>query len=138
MSNRAPNLTTERVDAICEVIRGMSGRVSWPAVIKAVAASMGARYTRQALFQHERIRVAVAAAKGAADKPATSRQRPMSAEMQAVVERLRRVERENQECRMLNERLMGKFVRWAYNASLRGITEAQLDEALPPVDRNGG
>ena len=33
--------------------------------------------------------------------------------------------------------LMEQFVRWAYNASTRGLTEDFLNQALPPTNRHG-
>jgi hypothetical protein len=119
-----------------ELVRGLEGRKTWPALIAAVEKALGATYSRYGLFKHEKIRVAMEAGKASSESGSKQTSRPMSKELKATFERLQRVEQENAELTILLERMRMKFVRWAYNASLRGITEAQLDEPLPFIDRN--
>ena len=58
MTRRSPNLTSDRIDLVVDIIRGWDGRLTWPALIQAIAKRMRATYTRQALYNQERIRIA--------------------------------------------------------------------------------
>ncbi|NEX60091.1 hypothetical protein [Noviherbaspirillum galbum] len=135
MMKRSPNLTAQRIDKIIEIIHGWEGRLTWPALIKAVAAKMHATYTRQALFKQERIRVAYETYR--ASKPDAVGGRPVSAALKASMERIQRLELENAGLKKREALLLEQFVRWAYNASTRGLTEAFLNQALPPTNRQG-
>lgn len=139
MTRRSPNLTPERVDAILEIIRGWDGRLTWPALIEAVAAKFRATYTRQALYKQERIRVAYETyrentSESGGDNAAS---RPVSAAHQASMDRIARLEQENAELKKREALLLEQFVRWAYNASTRGLTEDFLNQSLPAANRRG-
>jgi DNA-binding transcriptional MerR regulator len=62
-------------------------------------------------------------------------QKVSSPELQVVNERIARLEAENQRLRMENDRLLGQFVRWAYNAYIRGLDEQFLARPLPIINR---
>ena len=135
MTRRSPNLTPEKIAMIVEVIRSWDGRLTWPGLVKEVFEKTGATYTRQALYKHESIRIAYEAHQ---NKGSTSDAgRPVPAALQASTERVRRLEVENAELRKREALLMEQFVRWAYNASTRGLTEDFLNQALPPTNRQG-
>jgi hypothetical protein len=55
---REKNLDDKVVATVVEVLDGWSGRLSWKALIEAIARRAGLSYTRQALHRHERIRLA--------------------------------------------------------------------------------
>ena len=135
MSRRSPNLTPERIATIIEVIRGWEGRLTWPNVIKVVSEKTHATYTRQALFKHESIRIAFETKRENIGK--TSGERPVPAALKASMERVQRLETENAELRSREALLLEQFVRWAYNASTRGLTDDFLNQALPPTNRRG-
>jgi hypothetical protein len=92
-------------------------------------------YTRQALYKHESIRIAYEAYRENGSD--TEQGRPVPAELKASTERVKRLEMENAELRKREALLMEQFVRWAYNASTRGLTEDFLNQALPPTNRHG-
>lgn len=135
MTNRSPNLTPDRIDAVVEIIRGWDGRLTWPALIKAVAKKLYATYTRQALYKQERIRVAYEAYRETND--GTPGARPVPAALKASMERVQRLEQENAELKKREALLLEQFVRWAYNAASRGLSEDFLNQALPPTNRHG-
>jgi hypothetical protein len=135
MIRRSPNLTPEKIAVIVEVIRSWDGRLTWPGLVKEVFQKTGATYTRQALYKHESIRIAYEAHREEGDASDTGR--PVPAALQASTERVRRLEVENAELRKREALLMEQFVRWAYNASTRGLTEDFLNQALPPTNRHG-
>ena len=135
MTRRSPNLTPEKIALIVEVIRSWDGRLTWPGLVKEVLEKTGASYTRQALYKHESIRIAYEThrERGSAGDAG----RPVPAALQASTERVRRLEIENAELKKREALLVEQFVRWAYNASTRGLTEAFLNQALPPKNRRG-
>ena len=51
------------------------------------------------------------------------------------MERMARLEAENQRLEAENQRLLEQFVTWAYNAHTRGITKEFLNQPLPRVNR---
>lgn len=136
MTRRSPNLTTARIDFIIEIIRGWDGRLTWPALIQAVANRLRATYTRQALYNHERIRVAFETYR-ASNSAGGIEGRPVSAALKASMERVQRLELENAELRKREGLLLEQFVRWAYNAASRGLSEDYLNQPLPPTNRHG-
>ncbi|MYN47596.1 hypothetical protein GTP23_21355 [Pseudoduganella sp. FT93W] len=134
---RAKNLSTVDIEAIVKILDGWSGKLTWDLLIKAIARRSKAVYTRQALNNHERIKNAFALRKSAVTgKPGSSDIKGgSSSELQAALERIARLEGENQRLRMENNRFMEKFATWAYNAHSRGLNEAFLSQPLPIVNR---
>jgi len=120
--------------SIVEVIDGWSGKLSWCLLIEEVARRTGLTYTRQTLHRHERIRVAFSAHRKALPH-ATSDPVSRFPEVQLLLDKLARLEGENRRLIAENGALLEQFVRWAYNAHTRGLSEAFLNSALPLVDR---
>jgi hypothetical protein len=138
MKRRSPNLTPARIEAIVTMVRAWEGRLTWPALIQAAEERFGCAYTRQALFKHAPIRVAYDVYRSAA--PASARgklNRPVSAALQAAMDRVHRLQQENAELRTREMLLLEQFHRWAYHASSRGLTQDFLDQPLPPLNRRG-
>lgn len=135
MNRRSPNLTPDKIAAIVQIIRTWDGRLTWPGLVSELAKEINATYTRQALYKHESIRVAYEAFRENDSKIEPVRQIPVA--LKASAERVRRLEIENAELRKREALLMEQFVRWAYNASTRGLTLDFLNQALPPTNRLG-
>lgn len=138
MKRRSPNLTAARVEAIVTMVRAWEGRLTWPALIQAAEKRFGCAYTRQALFKHAPIRIAYDVYRSAT--PASVRVkpgRPVSAALQAAMDRVHRLQQENAELRRREMLLLEQFHRWAYHASSRGLTQHFLDQPLPPLNRRG-
>ena len=136
--SRAKNLSDEDIAKIVKIIDGWNGRLCWAKLVDKIAQTLGARYTRQALHRHERIRSAFSVYRngGWREEVAGGLARPPSSpELGAALSRIARLEAENRRITDENERLLEQFVRWSYNAHIRGLKEAQLNLALPPVDR---
>ncbi|MBU2848079.1 hypothetical protein HF925_05700 [Acidithiobacillus ferriphilus] len=136
-SRRSPNLTSERVAAIVEVIRAWEGRLTWPALIKSVAKKMHCNYTRQALFNQELIRVAYETYRASNKEGSPGSGRPVSAALRAALDRSKRLELALAEAQKRESLLLEQFVRWAYNAGTRGLTVDFLNQPLPPTNRLG-
>lgn len=135
-ARRSPNLTADRVASIVEIVRAWEGRLTWPALIKAVAKKMNCTYTRQALFNQELIRVAYETYR-ATNSGAIGSGRPVSAALKSALDRARRLELELGEAKRREGLLLEQFVRWAYNASSRGLSSEFLNQPLPPTNRLG-
>lgn len=134
--SRAKNLRDEDVARIVEVLDGWSGKLSWELLIESVEKRLFARYTRQALHKHTRIKDAFAHRKavlaGSGERP---RKTASSPELQLALDRIERLTGENERLEAENARLLEQFVRWAYNAHTRNLDEAFLSRPLPTVDR---
>jgi uncharacterized protein (UPF0335 family) len=133
---RAKNLSAADVETIVRILDGWSGKLTWDLLIQAIARRTKATYTRQALNNHERIKNAFALRKDAlAGKSSSSDKKVESPELQVALERIERLEGENQRLQSENNSLMEKFATWAYNAHMRGLDEKFLSQPLSVVDR---
>lgn len=133
---REKNLDDKVVATIVEVLDGWTGRLSWKTLLDAVERRAGLRYTRQTLHRYERIRLAFAVRKrallGHMDEPSREAMPP---ELRAALDRVARLEAENQRLAAENNNLLEQFARWAYNAQTRNLTKEFLNYPLPGVDR---
>jgi len=59
----------------------------------------------------------------------------MSPEVAALIQKVRRVEAENERLNFENEVLLAQFARWAYNAHSKGVTKEILDKPLTPITK---
>ncbi|SOE57651.1 hypothetical protein SAMN05446935_1243 [Burkholderia sp. YR290] len=132
---REKNLDDSVVATIVEVLDGWSGRLTWEALIEVVERREGLRYTRQALHRHERIRLAFAVRKKALSGEDAQPRQASSPELQVALDRIARLEAENQRLVAENHALLEQFARWAYNAHTRNLTGEFLNNPLPAVDR---
>ncbi|MFY4698332.1 hypothetical protein [Burkholderia glumae] len=132
---RERNLDDKVVAIIVEVLDGWNGRLTWEALIEAVEKREGLRYTRQTLHRHERIRLAFTVRKKALSGQGAEPREVASPELQVALERIARLEAENQRLAAENNALLEQFARWAYNAHTRNLTEDFLNHPLPAVDR---
>ena len=134
---RARNLADADIAEIVAILDGWTGKLSWELLIQAVRQRKHATYTRQALHKHERIKLAFSVCKSrlAATDPG-SVIKVGSPELQAALERIKRLEGENARLMAENQALLGQFACWAYNAGTRGLDHAFLSRPLPQVDRD--
>jgi hypothetical protein len=134
---RGKNLEDESITRIAALLDGWSGKLTWDLLLDAVERHLRVRYTRQALNNHARIpdafrhRKKMLAASSAARRPNGQ----TSPELAPCLERIARLEGENQRLRDENDRFLAQFVRWAHNAYLHGVDKQTLDRELPLVDR---
>ena len=132
---RGKNLTDDAIEQIVRLLDAWSGKLTWEGLIEAIVPRLHCRYTRQALFKHERIRAAYVLRKGSLGSNKTAVRRG-SWQADEAVARIARLEAENQRLEAENGRLLEQFVVWAYNAHLRGLSKEFLSEPLPPVNRH--
>lgn len=137
MTRRSPNLTPARIESIVGIIRDWEGRLTWNSLIEMIMAKSHVTYTRQSLHKHHAIRIAYETYRATQAQGPGSSERPISASLNASSERVARLESENAELKVRESLLVEQFVRWAYNASTRGLTEDFLNQALPASNRHG-
>jgi hypothetical protein len=138
---RARNLDDAAIADIVAILDGWTGKLSWELLVDAIERRKHARYTRQGLDKHERIKHAFALRKKAiAEAIAAGRDAGVpdveSPELQAALERIARLEAENARVEAENQRLLGQFACWAYNAHTRGLDKVFLSRPLPAVNRD--
>lgn len=134
--SRAKNLRDTDVTKIVEALDGWTGKLTWELLIDAIEKRLFARYTRQALHKHTRVKEAFVHRKNVLAKEGG---RPgkfaSSPELQLALDRIDRFKGENERLQAENTRLLEQFVRWAYNAHTRNLDEAFLNRPLPEVNR---
>ena len=126
---RAPNLDGLRAGRIVQVVGRMVGDPTWDAVVAAVEAGTGDRYTRQALFANDAIRLAVRARL----RPfgGTPPLRARSAALQRALERIAAMRAERRIIQRRDDAIKMKLMTWAYNAANAGMTEEELERPIP-------
>jgi len=135
---RAKNLGDNEILDIVGVLDGWAGKLSWELLIQKIEARNLGTYTRQALHKHERIYNAFTLTKkriAGLDNNQAVAQKELSPELEAAVQRIKRLEAENLRVTTENHRLLEQFARWAYNAHIKGLSKEFLNQPLPQVDR---
>ena len=128
----ARHLTDRDVERIVEQLDGWHGKLTWDLLCDACKPIIGIKPARQTLYRFSRVRDAFAATnirlRSSGDVP----QPPAS--MKASSERIARLEAENDRLKRENNNLLEQFVRWQYNAYVRGLTDKDLNKPLPGID----
>ena len=130
-----PRLTDQDVQDICGILDGWTGKLTWEFLIEELLRRWRRGYTRQALDRHSRIKLAFIAAKSRLRSSPVNIKRQGPVELGLARDRIQRLEAENQRLKRENEYLINQFLRWASNAHIKGLTKADLDRPLVPVDR---
>ena len=134
--SRSKNLSDADIAKIVEILDGWSSKLSWEALLDKVEGELHLRYTRQTLYAHAEIADAFALSKTRLRGDPAAARSSLDPELQASLEYIDRLKTENARLALQNDRLTEKFVRWAYNAHLRGMSEGELNEDLP-IKRQG-
>jgi len=132
---RSKNLTDQSIEAIVRILDGWSGKITWELLIEEIKKRLHQTYTRQALFSHERIRIAFQLKKDSLPFHKEKLKKLYDPEEIIESQRNARLVAENTRLERENQRLLEQFTRWAYNAHTYGLSEDQLNKALPMVHR---
>lgn len=133
---RSKNLDDKLIEQVVEILDGWTGPLSWNALLVQVESRLQQSYTRQTLYKHERIRLAFALRKKAlATGQASDPKKVANPVLQTALDRISRLEAENERLKVENANLLEQFMRWTYNASTRGLGIDFLNQALPHVDK---
>lgn len=135
--NRAPDLTSERIATVVEMLDEWKGKLTWELLLDAVEASTGYRYSRFTFAEYPEIANAFSLRKDALrgtlprERGQPRDERVIAALAQADRYRVKaeRLEAENQ---LLTE----QFVIWAINAERNGVTMDMLNAPLPKPERD--
>jgi hypothetical protein len=133
---RSRNLDDKIVREIVEILDGWSDRLTWDSLLQTITKRLGISYTRQTLHKHERIRQAFVAKKAKlAESGAPTEEKFRDPVLQATMDRLARLEAENDRLKRENNNLLEQFVRWTHNAGTRGLSIEFLNCELRKVSR---
>ena len=127
------HLSDRDIDKVVGVLDGWRDELTWESLCAACHNVIGTTPVRQTLYRIERIRQAYLVAKerirnGAEDLP-------IPASLRIAAERIARLESENQRLKREQAALLHQFVVWQYNAHVKGLTNVDLNRALPTIDR---
>lgn len=132
---RSKNLSDAEIKQIAEILDGWSDKLTWELLIDVIELRMFNRYTRQALYKHERIRNAFELKKNELSGGGKAVKRVTSPQLQIALDRIDRLEAENRRLESENNMLLEQYARWAYNAHTRGLDHEFLNRPLPLVNR---
>ncbi|MDR7114514.1 hypothetical protein [Caulobacter sp. BE254] len=121
--------------AVLGIIDGWAtAPLTWSALIRRITGVLHVTYVRQALHRYPDI--AHAFSRRREELSAARPRLQATGELRTALERIERVEAENRRLTDQNDALLERFVTWAYNASLFGLDERKLDQAIPPAARS--
>ena len=110
---------------------------NWNAVVTLAKKRLGHAYTRQALSNYPRIKMALEARKEHLKNEQPGRQRqPKTDTEAALLNRIASLDAQIARLTVENEALMTQLAIWAYNTHLLGIPDHRLNAPLQPVDRS--
>lgn len=124
----AKHLTDKDIEQVVEILDGLSDKLTWEALCDACVPVIGTKPARQTLLKFSRITDAYILCKKCLKEGIPKRSLPPS--LRVAVERINRLEQENERLKLENARLLQQFVAWQYNAYTHGISERQLNS--PP------
>ena len=134
---RSRNLDDAAISEIVGIVDGCTGPLTWQLLIEAIDERTRVRYTRQALNNHERIKLAFSVRRESLKATGgPMRVKTANPELAASLEVNARREAEIERLKAENARLLEQFVRWSYNANNRGVGEEVLNRPLPDVNRD--
>ncbi|WP_407729142.1 hypothetical protein ACJJU9_17895 [Pseudomonas helleri] len=127
----APKMTDAMINQSVNILDGWAGKLTWDLYLETLAVDVGHRYTKAAMLRHDRIKDAWNHAKercrssdeGSSKSPEIALMETRNKELEERVQRLTRE----------NNRLLEQFVRWAHNATRRGMSFEDLERPLPYV-----
>lgn len=129
----AKHLTDRDVERVVGILDGWSDKLTWDALCEACTPIIGTTPARQTLAKFVRIEHAFEACKKRLKNETQEIHLPPS--MKIAVERITRLESENERLKRENRELLQQFVVWQYNAHIRGLSDHDLNRSLPGIDR---
>jgi hypothetical protein len=129
----AKHLSDRDIERVVGLLDGWQDKLSWEALSSACLPVIGTVPARQTLHRFERIREAFKATKERLKNGPAEINAPPS--MRVAMQRIARLTIENERLNQENSRLLEQFVVWQYNAYIRGLSDIDLNRALPAIDR---
>jgi len=129
----AKHIDKADVRKVKEILDGWDGKLTWEYLVDEFETRIGRAITRQALSRNADIRNAFNDRKTFLASGVSIKSKPQS--LNSAAQSIDRLKAENMRLEKENERLLEMFLVWQYNAYKLGLSENQLNEALPPIDR---
>lgn len=134
--NRAPDLTTERINLVLEMLDIWRGKLTWELLLDAVEESTGYRYSRFTFAEYPEIANAFSLKKDSLRGTLPrSRGEPRDERVRAALAQTERYKAKAARLEAENQLLIEQFVTWAVNAERKGITMEMLNAPLPKPNR---
>lgn len=136
---RAPDLTSERLQAVIEMLDSWKGKLTWDLLLDAFEKQSGIKYSRFTFLEYPQVANAFALRKESLKgtwKAASSE--PRDEKVRAALEQVERYKTKVLRLEKENQLLLEQFVTWAHNAERKGVTMMMLNAPLPkpPRDRS--
>lgn len=130
----AKKITKKEKQIIINTINGWADNsITWQDVCEECKSFLKNKPSRQALSYHKEIYEAFKSKKNDIKNNKNNFKQPSS--ITIAVQRIFNLEAHLKLLEDENTALKKQFVYWQYNASKHGITKQQLNEPLPPIDR---
>jgi hypothetical protein len=133
-----PKLSPNDIDHVVNLLTSWRGKLTWDLLVDKVTAVLGRPYSRQALDAHDSINVAFGLAKKRVReaKPASRGSPETSRELATEQDRVETLRAEVAVLKQQRDAFLETFAIWLYNARNRGLTERELNQPLPAVERH--
>ncbi|PSJ59878.1 hypothetical protein [Pseudaminobacter soli (ex Li et al. 2025)] len=130
-------LTDKEVEMIVGTLASWKGTLTWKKLLDRVQPFLRRSFTRQGLDKNDSIKLAYGLAK---DRIRTRPKRKdvesdLPPELAYAQRRIDTLTAEVARLEAERERFLERFATWLYNARSRGLSEADLNLGLPPIDR---
>ena len=129
----AKHLRDRDIERIVTLLDGWRGKLTWDRLCDACEPKIGTRPTRQTLAKSQRVTGAYKATKKRIKSEDDAVNAPPTLKMAA--DRIERLKRENERLERENGELLEQFVVWQYNAHVKGLSDRDLNQPLPAIDR---
>lgn len=129
----AKHLNKNDIEKAKDVLDGWEGKLTWDLFVEAFEMHVGRPTTRQALSRNSEIKSCFNERKTYLKSGIVSKSKPQT--LKSAAQSIDRLKSENVRLKAENEKLLEMFLIWQYNAYKRGLTDIQLNEPLPDIDR---
>ncbi|MBU86222.1 hypothetical protein [Alcanivorax sp.] len=123
------HLTQKDEARIIKLIEEWSeSKLTWPLLVEACKAKLGISRARQSLMKLPAVDMAMkdrkASLKAPTEKPGWVK------DIHKANERIEKLTEANQKLKIVNQKLLERFLIWQVNADLHGVSQAMLDQPL--------
>lgn len=130
----AKHLTGRDVEAIVDIIRGWRNhKLTWQRICESAAGVIGGKITRQTLNAHQEIKTAYTAKKAGLEVHGPTK--PLPSSLTVAAQQIARLQSKSNEQGTQIAGFLELFAKLQYNAYKYGLTEHQLYEELPRINR---
>ena len=129
----AKHIDQKDIQTVKEILDSWKGKLTWDALVQELENQAGRQISRQSLYANPQIKEAFQARKKFLTSGLNTSSKPQT--LKSAAQSIDRLTAENIRLKEENSRLLELFKIWQYNAHKRGLTEDQLNEPLPVIDK---